>query len=196
MSDRWQRDRVVATLGAYEANDVSLRVTRRRAAVAALLRWHEDRPWVLMMKRADRQGARWSGHVSFPGGRAEPEDRDLLHTAVRETAEEIGYDLEAGAKVIGRLDDVMAVARGKVVPMAIRPFVFEETAPQPIALGDEAAATFWLPLDDVGAGRLDDTMVYRLGPVPMDFPCWRYDGYVVWGLTYKMITQLMSVLRI
>src|SRR5262245_15848363 len=44
----------------------------RRAAVAAILRWRGDEPEILLMERAQRDGDRWSGQVSMPGGREEP----------------------------------------------------------------------------------------------------------------------------
>jgi len=54
---------------------------------------HGD-PEVLFIKRATREGDKWNGHVALPGGRRDPEDEDDLATAVRETIEEVGIDLE------------------------------------------------------------------------------------------------------
>ena len=48
---------------------------------------------VLFIKRAGREGDRWSGHVALPGGGRDPTDLDDLATAVRETGEEVGLDL-------------------------------------------------------------------------------------------------------
>ncbi|KAL8841787.1 MAG: hypothetical protein Q9170_000820 [Blastenia crenularia] len=50
-------------------------------------------PEVLFIKRAARQGDRWTSHIAFPGGRRDPEDEDDAATSVRETQEEIGLDL-------------------------------------------------------------------------------------------------------
>ncbi len=146
------------------------------------------------MKRAEHEGDRWSGHVSFPGGRAEPEDRDLLHTAVRETREEMGISLDVSARVVGQLGDVRAIGKGKVLPMAIRPFVFVQEKHEELALNHEAEDAFWLPLHEVYSGALDDTFSYNAGPVPMRFGCWRYQDFIVWGLTYRMIKTLLGVI--
>ncbi len=58
-------------------------------------------PTVLFTVRAShlRQGA---GQISFPGGRAEPDDPTPQHTALRETFEEIGLPPER-VEIIGRL---------------------------------------------------------------------------------------------
>jgi 8-oxo-dGTP pyrophosphatase MutT (NUDIX family) len=54
-----------------------------------------SQPWtsqgeleILYMKRALREGDRWSGQVAFPGGKQDLEDKDDLDTAERETFEE------------------------------------------------------------------------------------------------------------
>src|SRR3954462_3287692 len=75
---------------------------RRRAAVAAVLHDEPAGPRVLLMKRTEREGDPWSGHISLPGGGHHPTDGDLLATAIRETQEELGIDL-AGARLLGNL---------------------------------------------------------------------------------------------
>jgi 8-oxo-dGTP pyrophosphatase MutT (NUDIX family) len=162
--------------------------------VAAVLRYRAELPDVLLMKRARREGDRWSGHVSFPGGRREEGDADLRHTAMRETLEEVGLDL-SGAETLGRLDDTAAVAKGKVLPMAITPWVFAVEDSPELRLGDEAESAFWLPLGEVISGRLDGTRAYRMGPVPLKLACWNYQGYEVWGLTHKMLSRLLDLIR-
>jgi 8-oxo-dGTP pyrophosphatase MutT (NUDIX family) len=179
-------------LSRYRPSEVRL-LTPERAAVAVLLRFERAAPDVLLMRRVARADDRWSGHVSFPGGRAEPGDASLLDTAVREAREEVGLDLVASARPLGRLDGIRAIARGRFLPMSITPFVFLQTRAEEPTLGEEAARTFWLPLDRVVAGDLDDRHVVRFGPVSRAFRCWRFGDDVVWGLTYRMIRNLLSV---
>jgi 8-oxo-dGTP pyrophosphatase MutT (NUDIX family) len=151
---------------------------------------------VLLMQRAVRDGDRWSGHVSFPGGREEPSDRDLLATAIRETREEVGVDLASdAARFLGRLAPQRAIAQGLPLPMTITPFVFAMHGDVTVAMGGEATATFWLPLDAAASGALDGVHPYKLGPLMWRFPCWRHDGRVVWGLTFEMLKRLLSVIR-
>ena len=126
---------------------------------------------------------------------AEPEDRDLQATAVRETREEVGLDLVATCEPIGRLDDVMAVARGRILPMAISPFVFALVRDAPLQLGPEASDAFWMPVGPAMSGELDTSHEWKLGPVPMRFPAWRCEGHVIWGLTYTMLSELFAMLR-
>ena len=62
------------------------------AAVAIVLAPDPDA--VLLIRRAERAGDPWSGHMALPGGRYEPKDPDLLGTALRETVEEVGVALK------------------------------------------------------------------------------------------------------
>jgi 8-oxo-dGTP pyrophosphatase MutT (NUDIX family) len=144
------------------------------------------------MQRAVRRGDRWSGHVSFPGGREEPGDPDLLATAIRETREEVGVDL-ASARLLGRLAPRRAVAQGLPLPMTITPFVFAVDGSIEVTTGGEATAVFWLPLEAAASGALDDVHPYRLGPLVWKFRCWRHEGRVIWGLTFEMLRSLLAI---
>lgn len=162
------------------------------AAVAAVLRYERAAPDVLLMRRVTREGDPWSGHVSFPGGRAEPDDPDLVATAVRETREELGIDLGRGARLLGRLRPLRTLRKDGLWPMTIVPFVFVQHEPQPVVPGPEAVTGFWLPLDRAAAGDLSDVYEHRIGPLEKRFPCWRHEGHVVWGLTYRMLADLIA----
>jgi 8-oxo-dGTP pyrophosphatase MutT (NUDIX family) len=161
------------------------------AAVAIIL--VPDPDSLLLIRRADRTGDPWSGHMALPGGRREPEDPDLLTTAVRETFEEVGIRLSR-EDLVGSLDDV--VPRTPVLPpIAVRPYVFGLSARPGIALNPEVDMAGWVPTDrflradthhpvrlDV-AGQSRQVMAYQLE-----------DG-LVWGMTERILTDLVQHLH-
>jgi len=76
---------------------------------------HGD-PEVLFIKRAARSGDRWTSHVALPGGKRDPEDADDKATAIRETMEEVGIDLnDEHALPVGNLPErIVTTSWGKV----------------------------------------------------------------------------------
>jgi 8-oxo-dGTP pyrophosphatase MutT (NUDIX family) len=165
--------------------------TARKAAVALVLR--ATREEVLLMRRVEREGDRWSGQIGLPGGHAEAVDRDLVDTALREVREEVGLDLGRDAHLVGRLPPVQAKARGALLPMWITPFVFQARdglAPVP---GPEAVETFWFPLARARAGELAWTHRYMRGEEERVLPAWRFEERVVWGLTYEILSGFLRV---
>lgn len=160
----------------------------RQAAVACIFHAADDLR-VLLMRRAAREGDRWSGQVSFPGGHAEERDADLGDTAMRETREEVGVRLDR-TRLLGRLPTRRAKARGRPVRTAITPFVFRLEAPPPLVLGPEAAHAFWFPLERAANGDLDDELLLPAGGGQVRLPAWRFESDLVWGLTYEMLREL------
>lgn len=161
---------------------------RKRAAVAALLHDELPGPRVLLMKRTERVGDPWSGHISLPGGRHDVRDPDLLATAIRETHEELGIDL-SGARLLGSLKALSPLSSGPF-GMEVTPFVFVTHAavePQP---GPEAERAFWLPIELAASGALDDTYTYP--GTERTFPSWRYESFTIWGLTYRILADLLA----
>jgi 8-oxo-dGTP pyrophosphatase MutT (NUDIX family) len=164
----------------------------RRAAVAAVLHDEPDGPHVLLMKRVERAGDPWSGHISLPGGGYHAgEDADLLATAIRETHEELGIEL-TGARLLGNLAPLHPRTSGPA-GIEVTPFVFHTRLALEPVCGPEALAAFWLPLDLAASGALDSTFEYP--SAAMKFPAWSYEGYVIWGLTWRILADLLAVGR-
>jgi len=170
---------------------------KTRAAVATVLRPGEAGPEVLLIRRAEHPEDPWSGHMAFPGGRKDPEDADLLATAVRETREELGLDLGAGAhaKLFGRLDDTEAIARARRVGMVISQFVFEVGDLPPLTPNREVAEALWAPIGPMIARSTATTKHYVYEGQELELPAFDVEGRVVWGLTYYMLERLFSLLR-
>lgn len=158
------------------------------AAVAVILAPNPD--GVLLIRRAERDGDPWSGHVAFPGGRRDPADQDLLATALRETAEEVGYVLPRDV-LLGQLDDVWP--RSPLPRLiVVRPYVFALSGRPHPTLNDEVAETFWVPFEElVAPGVYRDTVIELRGE-NRTFPAYHLQQRVVWGLTERILTQLLA----
>ena len=164
-----------------------------RAAVAAIVRGAAGSEELLFIKRAERDGDPWSGHMAFPGGRREPEDRTLLDTATRETLEEVGIDLRANARAVARLPDVTPYSR-MPHPLTVTAFVFSLDAPSSVALSDEVASVVWAPLAGVLRGDGATTFRWKRDGLDLELPALDVGGGVVWGLTYRMLELLREAL--
>lgn len=167
-----------------------------RSAVCVLLREHEARDEVLLMRRATREGDPWSGHVSFPGGRADPSDSDTLSTATRELEEEVGFSA-ANADFVGRLSDVVTRRHEVMRPMIVTPYAFRVPAETEFDTNHEAEETFWCPLDFLADPNNREEMEWKLGKqplqVPVKLPCYFYEGRRIWGLTLLMLDELIKI---
>ncbi len=180
----------LAPEGAHDLTSAS-----KRAAVATILREGSAGPEVLLIRRADNPQDPWSGHMAFPGGREAPQDPDLIATAVRETREEVGLDLQRSAHLLGRLDVLPAVARGRRVGLVISPFVFELTEETSLQPNYEVAESLWAPLDPMLRGSLATTMPYEFEGQHIALPAYDVQGRLVWGLTHRMLELLFGRLR-
>ena len=165
-----------------------------RAAVAVILREARGGLELLFIRRAERDGDPWSGHVGFPGGRAEPGEHDLRATAERETAEELGLDLGRSAELLGALDELRAMVRMRPLNLAIAPFVYRLHAPAALTLSPEVRSVHWVPLDEIRGTRWLSTTDYADQGTTLPLPCLRVDGLVIWGLTFRMFTNFREIL--
>ncbi|MFI5347261.1 MAG: NUDIX hydrolase [Elusimicrobiota bacterium] len=143
----------------------------------------------LFIRRAERADDPWSGHIALPGGRREAADADRLATAVRETKEEVGFELPPSA-LLGALDD-LAPSAPRLPPLVIRPFVFGFDARPEASLSEEVAEVMWLPLAELTACEGKTTVSIK--GVPVEVPCFNRGGVVVWGLTYRIVRGFFSI---
>ena len=171
----------------------------RQAAVAAILRAPQDghEAEILLIRRAERAGDPWSGHMAFPGGRREPADPSLYYTALRETMEEVGLDLAQHGRLLARLPDLPAVARGRRVGLTITPFVFALDAPEPppLAPNEEVAEVLWTPLGPLARGERVASYAYQHEGQAYQLPGFQVGERIVWGLTYRMLELLFGALH-
>jgi len=165
--------------------------TRRQAAVLLPLFGHATDYHLVFTKRTETL-THHKGQVSFPGGSFEPDDGDLLTTALRESYEEVGI-LPEHVRILGRLDDLTSFSTNFTISPFVGlipyPYTFH---PNPI----EVDTVF-----DVAISVLTDPAVGRSyirarddGATIEDYE-FHVNGYVIWGATARIIRHFLSVIH-
>lgn len=171
-----------------------LRLILKRSAVAMILREQGGEAEILMIKRAERRGDPWSGHMAFPGGRMEPHDRHGLDVATRETHEEIGLELGPSDPCIGRLSELMTHLQLKRRPMVISPYLFRLEREVTFTPNYEVAEVVWVPMEFLRDRNNREMMRWNRGKVPVPLPCYYFEGRRIWGLSLMMLDELLALL--
>jgi 8-oxo-dGTP pyrophosphatase MutT (NUDIX family) len=188
--------RIQSALQLDEAKGTESDDAARRAAVALIFRAaaRDRKPELLFIKRAEYPGDPWSGQVAFPGGREEAGDASLVHTAIRETREETGLDLQRDATIIGRLDDLRPQTV-RLPAIIVRPYVALLRRTEEMLLSDEVALAFWVPFDALKeSDSWRETQVFARG-IQFNRRAFHHEGHVIWGMTERILGQLLAIVQ-
>ena len=164
----------------------------RSAGVLVLLHPGDDgEARVVLTERVTRDGHH-SGEVSFPGGKAEPHDADLVATALREAAEEVALDAEAaGVRVVGLLERFwIPVSDFDVTPVV----AVASRRPVLVAAPDEVARIVEPPIARFLPGAPIAIVERTIGAWPLRYGAYDVDGLSVWGATARILSQLGAIL--
>jgi 8-oxo-dGTP pyrophosphatase MutT (NUDIX family) len=146
--------------------------------------------YVLLTKRSHAV-EHHKGEISFPGGRLDESDPDLLHCALRETSEEVGIEPE-DVRIVGELDDFYTVA----TEFLVVPFVGFIPYPYNFKTDStEIDTIIGVPLEvffDPGR-RSEETWVFEDKPIKIISYQWR--GHTIWGATARILDHFTRVLR-
>jgi nudix motif 8 len=157
----------------------------KRAAVLVPLCVVDGHPSVLFTKRTETVGTH-KGQVSFPGGRADPDDVDVVDTALRELHEEVGVGRER-VRVLGQLHEVLAITGVGVTPVV--GFVGALRVEELQMSAAEIDVGFTLRLDQLvdPNHRTAQTLGTRTAPLFTAGP------HPVWGLTAWILDEVLRV---
>jgi len=172
----WNHDDMTTLLG-----------TAVRQPAAVLVGFREGaQPRLVLTVRTDHLQSH-AGQVAFPGGRSDPEDRDAIGTALRESQEEIGLD-PALVTPLGYLDCFETISGYVITPVVARIAVDARLHPAPA----EVAEVFEVPLEFLlePANLRRYTMDFRGHRRPMvEFV---HGGHRIWGATASMLLNLIQ----
>jgi 8-oxo-dGTP pyrophosphatase MutT (NUDIX family) len=158
---------------------------RTKAAVLVPIYVQDDVLHAVFTRRRDDM-RRHPGEVSFPGGRRDDEDRDLLVTALREAEEEIGLPRDA-VDVLGALQPTPTIATN----YAVYPFVgLIEPGHVWTPSDGEVAEILELSLPDLLAGHGRERLVRR--GVPFRTDVYVVGDHLIWGATARILHDLLE----
>ncbi len=159
--------------------------TYRLASVLVII--HGKDPVVVMTEKPKHLKLH-AGEISFPGGKLDPKDSDLLHTALRETSEEIGLVISP-QQVIGQLESVVTLNSR----FLILPFVSIVDEIPPLLANCEVEKIFHIPLEpflkteakdlDPAHNRIEEMYTFE------------YNHQIVWGASARILKQIQRCLK-
>ncbi len=160
----------------------------QHASVALALAGMGDDLHLCFIRRVERTGDPWSGHMALPGGRADAKDVNPQAVAARESAEEVNLILTP-SMLLAALPKVEVSIGDTLVGLTLWPFVYYvgrkllALKPQP----SEVARAYWIPLahlwnvenhTKITRTRSGDTFIYA-GIA--------FQGETIWGLTHRVL---------
>jgi 8-oxo-dGTP pyrophosphatase MutT (NUDIX family) len=157
-----------------------------RTQSAVLVPLFDDEGWHAVFTKRRDDLKRHAGEISFPGGRRDDTDADLLHTALREAHEEIGLESDA-VQIIGALPPTPTF----VTNYAIYPFVGRIAAGTAWTLQpEEVDRVLELRLDDVRAGYARKRLVRR--GIAFRTDTYTVGDDLIWGATGRIVADLLE----
>ena len=158
------------------------------AAAVAVIIAAEPRPSILLLRRRQLPGDPWSGHFSFPGGRRDQGDANLLSTCLRETWEETSILLPEDS--LYQALPAAPVGRLMRIRMVVQPYLFHVMErPQVVVDPREIVSAHWLEVADF----CDQRRHHEREMVPgMNLPAFPLEDYYLWGFTYGVLRRLFG----
>jgi 8-oxo-dGTP pyrophosphatase MutT (NUDIX family) len=157
----------------------------RLASVLVII--YDSSPKIIMTEKPQSMKLH-AGEISFPGGKLDPIDSDLLETALRETNEEIGLHVSRD-QIWGQLDPVKTLNSG----FLILPFVCVLQEIPLLVPNSEVEKIFHIPLTPLLETMMDDSDPNHK---PVDgMYTFEYQSQIVWGAAARILQQIKNILK-
>jgi 8-oxo-dGTP pyrophosphatase MutT (NUDIX family) len=146
--------------------------------------------YYIVLSRRTEKVKDHKGQISFPGGARDTNDRNLLHTAIRESREEIGLRTK-DIEVIGELDDELTTTSNYIVTpfVAIIPWPYRFKKNR-----DEVAEIIQVPIEVLREKGCMKQTSEILNSQPIESYTFNYRGKVIWGATARILKKLLDII--
>lgn len=147
---------------------------------------HPSRPELIYTLRA-KHLRKHPGEVAFPGGKWEPQDPNLLATALRETHEEVALP-PAQVRILGAINPSSTLAGTKVTP-----FVgLVSHGVTMVADPNELETVFRVPLSWFTADNCLRVDEFSMAGLTHRIPAYSYQEYEIWGFTAAVTQEILT----
>lgn len=163
---------------------------RRVAAVLALLYPVNDRVCCALIRRPSYPGVH-GGQIAFPGGQVESEDRDLLHTALREAWEEVGIQAEKVQRPTELTRLYIPPSRYEVVPF----LGLSDRRPDFILQTSEVDELIELPLEELLKPKVYGEVSVHTTRGLLNVPAYQWRDEIIWGATAMIVAEISDLLN-
>lgn len=162
------------------------------SAVLITLFKEDEKTKLIFILRSVYEGVH-SGQISFPGGKKDATDTDLIETALRETKEEVGITIERDA-ILGKLSNLYIPNSN----FSVEPYVaYVENINEIIPDRDEVQEVYKISLNDLlNENAIQSKEVLFLNERIISAPCFYINGLKIWGATAMILNELLDVIRI
>ncbi|MDZ7683846.1 MAG: CoA pyrophosphatase [Gammaproteobacteria bacterium] len=180
-------DLIKERLAVYETGPLAPAYLEQREQAAVLIPVVASRePDLLLTLRPTAMNAH-GGEVAWPGGRQDPGDRTLLHTALRETEEELGIG-SRHIEIVGELRPFISK-----YGLLVTPFVGIVEEPVDLVPNPcEIEAVFAVPMAYLAEDPRSSTDVIERHGERHNVPVYHFDGYKIWGLTAMILREFLN----
>ena len=149
-----------------------------------------DVPEMLLLTKRSNALRRQPGDIAFPGGAVDPEDATALHTALRESREEVGLRTE-DVTVLGQMDE-----RTTVTGFRITPFVGAVQSPYPFRTNHEVDLLIEVPIETLRDPDILEVENRRMPDGSLrDVYHYHFEGHDIWGITGQLIRDFLDLIH-
>jgi 8-oxo-dGTP pyrophosphatase MutT (NUDIX family) len=162
-----------------------------KASVLLLLYPVDNKPYIVFIKRTEYQGAH-SNQISFPGGKYEDSDITIQTTAIRETQEELGNQLD-GIEIIGCLSTLLIPVSG----YEVHPFVgylnyYPGWNPDP----KEVSYLIETPVELINDPETKTVEIWNFEGIEREVPIYKIKNEKIWGATAMILSEFETISKI
>lgn len=163
-----------------------------KIAAVNILLYLKDNEWYFpLIVRSENIRDKHSGQIALPGGKKEPSDASLFHTASRETFEEVGVNI----------DDIRNVR--EISPVYVPPSNFYVHAfisytrkrPTFYLQQSEASSYIEFPLSSILLLNQSPEMEALPTTQGLRVPVLNFNGYKIWGATAMVLAEFCQLVR-